>query len=47
MGFSSFFVHRSPGRQVDGGSLAEIFVRRSATRQLRFPIVGCLAAPVY
>src|SRR5262249_50733441 len=28
-------VHRSPGHQVDGGSFAEIFVGRSATRWLR------------
>ena len=28
-------VHRSPGHHVDGGSLAEIFVVRSATRWLR------------
>jgi hypothetical protein len=24
--------HRSPGHHVDGGSLAEIFIGRSATR---------------
>jgi len=27
--------HRSPGHQIEGGSLAEIFVARSATRWLR------------
>jgi hypothetical protein len=27
--------HRSPGRHVEGGSFAEIFVGRSATRWLR------------
>jgi hypothetical protein len=28
-------LHRSPGHQADGGSLAEIFVDRSAMRWLR------------
>jgi hypothetical protein len=28
-------IHRSPGHHVDGGSLAEILVGRSATRWLR------------
>ncbi len=28
-------LHRSPGHHVDGGSLAEILVSRSATRWLR------------
>jgi hypothetical protein len=28
-------LHRSPGHHFDGGSLAEIFVARSATRWLR------------
>src|SRR5256885_4086699 len=30
--FPSSFFYRSPGHHVDGGSLAEIFVARSATR---------------
>ena len=32
---SSNSAYRSPGHQCDGGSLAEIFVGRSATRWLR------------
>jgi hypothetical protein len=32
---SLIFIHRSPGHHVDGGSLADIFVGRKATRWLR------------